>query len=328
MGAWHARYANTCGAFVSGIVDRDQEAARRLASRFAGNRIFSGLDQLLNAGKPDVLHVCTPLDSHFEIIETALESGIHVLAEKPLTADLAGTRQLLSLAGRKSLLLAPVHQFLFQNGFERVQAELPRLGPVLHIDATFCSAGGDNKKAASLDEIASEILPHPLALSERLLPGILNEMEWSGRRTREGEWRVLGNAWGDARGVSLSLLISLRGRPTEATFRIVTEGGVAELDLFHGFATIDVSRVSRTSKIVRPFRRSTRHFWAATGNLAHRAVTREAAYPGLRNLIAKFYAAVGGHSAAPITPDEVLAVAGARDHLLRLEAFVQRRSAP
>jgi len=324
MGAWHARYARSTGASVYGVVDRDHAAASRLASQFARGRAFTELDRLLEGSRPDVIHVCTPLDSHFKIIEAGLESGAHVLAEKPLTPDVAAARHLLSTAEQKGLLLAPVHQFLFQRGFLGAQAAIPHLGPILHIDATFCSAGGEFTKAESLDEIAAEILPHPLALVDRLLPGILKEIEWSGRRPIEGEWRISG----DARGVSISMLISLHGRPTEAAFRIVTEGGVIELDLFHGFATIDAAPVSRTSKIIRPFRKSVSHFRSAAGNLAQRFVTREFAYPGLLRLISEFYAALRRRSASPISPEEILAVAGARDHLLKSAAFAQRRSAP
>lgn len=324
MGAWHARYARSCGASICGVVDRDHAAAGQLASQFAAGRAFAELARLLELFRPDVIHVCTPLDSHFEIAAAALESGVHVLAEKPLTADAAAAGHLLSMAEQKSLLLAPVHQFLFQRGFLRTQAAVPQLGRILHIDAIFCSAGGERNTAGDLDEIAAEILPHPLALVERLVPGVLKGIDWSCRRPMEGEWRISG----DGRGISISTLISLHGRPTESTLRIVTDGGVIELDLFHGYATIDAAPVSKASKITRPFRKSVNHFRGAAGNLARRLVTREFAYPGLRTLISEFYAALRNRSPSPISPGEIMAVARARDHLLQSGAFTQRRSAP
>jgi hypothetical protein len=103
---------------------------------------------------------------------------------------------------------------------------------------------------------------------------------------------------------------------------------VIELDLFHGYATIDAAPVSKASKITRPFRKSVNHFRGAAGNLARRLVTREFAYPGLRTLISEFYAALRNRSPSPISPGEIMAVARARDHLLQSGAFTQRRSAP
>ena len=100
---------------------------------------------------------------------------------------------------------------------------------------------------------------------------------------------------------------------------------MVELDLFHGFATIDTAAVSRKAKIARPFRRSAIQFAAAGRNLARRFVTREFAYPGLRTLISEFYAAVRGAGPPPITAEEILAVAAARDSVVQALALQQER---
>jgi predicted dehydrogenase len=289
MGTWHARYSRRCGASICGIVD----------------------DQLLKDCRPVVLHVCTPLESHVEIARLALNSGVNVLMEKPLAPDEASTRELLSLAERNGLLLAPVHQFLFQDGFLHAHAAMPSLGRILHIDSTFCSAGGERGKG-SPDEIVAEILPHPLSMIERLLPDSLSAFDWNAIRQLPGEWRIVG----EGLGVSVSLLISLQGRPTESSMRIVTDGGVVDLDLFHGFATVDRAAVSKTSKIARPFRRAAQEFHGAGWNLTRRLIKREFAYPGLLTLISEFYKAVGQEHPAPINPKETIAVASARDRIL------------
>lgn len=312
MGSWHARYAKQCGASVCGVLDRDPVAAERLAREFPGARPFTELGRLLADCRPRVVHVCTPLESHASITQAALDAAAHVLIEKPLAQTAAISRELLSRAAKSGLLLSPVHQFLFQEGFVEACAAAPRLGRILHLDITFCSAGGQHATDGGLDQIAGEILSHPLALIERLVPGTLVAMRWHTDRTLAGEWRIAGAT----HHLTASVLVSLQGRPTECSFRILTDGGVIDLDLFHGFATIDTAPVSKGAKIGRPFRVSANRMARAGSNLARRLVTREFAYPGLRKLIAEFYAAVRTSSAAPVGESEIVSVALARDHLI------------
>ena len=59
---------------------------------------------------------------------------------------------------------------------------------------------------------------------------------------------------------------------------------------------------------------------AAGWNLAARAARREFAYPGLRTLVALFYSAVRSGGEHPITPEQSLAVAEARDRIIALAA--------
>jgi predicted dehydrogenase len=324
MGAWHARYAQQCGASVYGVMDNDRSAAERLAAKCSGARAFTEINGLLECCHPRVVHICTPIESHVSLAEAAFNGAAHVLMEKPLTHNAAVSRDLLSSAAARGLLLTPVHQFLFQRGFLAACTVAPTLGRILHVDATFCSAGGERVAGSNLDEIAADILPHPLALIERLVPGALAAIQWHAVRTLAGEWR----ATGAGHDLSASILVSLQGRPTECSLRIVTDGGVIQVDLFHGFATVDTAPASKAAKIGRPFRISTTQIGQAGWNLARRLIAREFAYPGLRRLISEFYAAVRDHSTAPISADEIMAVAVAREDLIKSIAHSEMQQGP
>jgi predicted dehydrogenase len=304
MGRWHARELTRAGGALVGVLDRDPAAARAVAGKLAV--ATTDLDELLATG-PDVVHVCTPLDAHAEQVERALTAGAHVLCEKPLAPDAAGTERLLGLARDAGRFLVPVHQYLFQPGFERLVAALPRVGPVLHVDTVACSAGGDGHE--DLEAIVAEITPHPLAVLERLLPGGVGGLDWTVARPRPGELR------GVAADPSASLLVSLGGRPTRNELRLVGERGTVFLDFFHGFAVVEGDAVSRARKISAPFVEAGATAGAAAVNLAARAARSQPAYPGLRELIAALYGALRSGGEAPIAPVETLAVARARDAL-------------
>jgi hypothetical protein len=145
-----------------------------------------------------------------------------------------------------------------------------------------------------------------------LLPGALPGVQWHIEHPRPGELR----ASGQANGVSIGLLVSAGGRPTRNSLRLIGVRGTVEVDLFHGFAVIDRGTVSRGRKIVQPFVHSGATLLAAGINLALRSVRREPAYPGLRQLIAAFYSAVRESKRPPISAEEALEVAVARDALI------------
>src|SRR5713101_9277363 len=92
------------GCEIVGVCDREPLMARQLYERYPVKRYFGDLQALLSDARPDVVHITTPPDSHFEIARICLEWGCHVYVEKPFTLDEAQARRLIALAderGRK-----------------------------------------------------------------------------------------------------------------------------------------------------------------------------------------------------------------------------------
>jgi len=312
MGRWHAHELTHAGGTLMAIADTDRPAAERPAHAYRA-RAFSSLDDLLAAGELDVLHICTPPNTHVELAERALAAGVHVIIEKPLAPDLAATERLLALAQATRRLLIPVHQFTFQRGVKTALKRLPQIAPLIHLDVTVATAGG-GKDGAALDSLIFEIAPHALALCYHFLSHGLDGITWGVRHPAPGELRALGQA----ETISVALNLSTRARPTRNRLTIVGEHGSFAADLFHGFAVFQSGEVSRTLKIFQPFTESTNTFAAASLNMMVRALLNEPAYPGLRGLIRAFYDSIRTGAPAPISPTEIQAIARARDELISL----------
>jgi predicted dehydrogenase len=311
MGRWHAHAVARLGHVVGVIVDPDSSRATALAQRHRGAEWHASLSDAVTP--VDVVHVCTPLASHRGLIEEALARGCHVIAEKPLAPSAGETEQLLCLAADGGRMLVPVHQALFQRGVLRATELLPSIGPLLHFESSACTAGADGRSPAGRDDVALEILPHPLSLVCRMISPDMGEAQWHVRRAHAGEVR----ADGIVAGTTVSLLVSTRGRPTTNTVCVIGEHGTVQLDLFHGFAVHLRGRATRASKIAQPFLAGAGVLAAATLNLGRRVAQREPAYPGLTELIRRTYAAAAGSGAAPVSPAETLSVATARDQIAR-----------
>ena len=75
---------------------------------FTCERVYSDWRELIAAekGKIDFLAICTPNDSHYAIAKAALEAGMNVFCEKPLSLKVEEAEELGRLARRKRRLLA------------------------------------------------------------------------------------------------------------------------------------------------------------------------------------------------------------------------------
>lgn len=104
-----------------GIAAHDREAAAALADAH-GCRAFADNDALLACGL-DVVVVATPHPSHAELTIAALETGAHVLCEKPLAPEAREADAMIAAADEAGRLLG----VCFQQRFRPVIAAARRL---------------------------------------------------------------------------------------------------------------------------------------------------------------------------------------------------------
>lgn len=330
MGYWHAQAIERAGGRVLAVIDRDPGAAQRLAARLpqgAQGRVqaWPSLDAAIKEQALDVLHVCTPTTTHAALAGEGLAAGLHVLVEKPLAPTAGETGRLLQLAAAHGRLLCPVHQFVFQPGVQEAGRRLSSLGQLVRLHVEIRTAGGAGLDGAAQDQLAADILPHCLSLAEFLLPGGVQNVAWRTLRSRPGELCVLGSAG----GVALLFDLSLHGRPPINRCTLVGERGTLRLNLFHGYGVQESGAVSKLHKVTQPFAAGIQELAAAAGNLGRRSLRRQGAYPGLWELILRFYGLLAQGAAPSLTvgalmesllpeiaPAGTLAVACARDAIL------------
>jgi predicted dehydrogenase len=86
------------------------EAIQRRYPALSGSTRF---DEILDNPDIDAVAIATPVSTHFELAEAALNAGKHVFVEKPLAASSDEAEHLVQLASRLGLVLMPGHTFLY-----------------------------------------------------------------------------------------------------------------------------------------------------------------------------------------------------------------------
>ena len=98
------------GIELVGGVDSDAE---RRASWEAETRIpaFGSFEELAERARPKLVVVATPPDSHEAVCLQALESGAHVLCEKPFVSSTEEADRVIAAAARAERFVAVNHEF-------------------------------------------------------------------------------------------------------------------------------------------------------------------------------------------------------------------------
>jgi len=85
-------------AFCDIVKEKAEKAAASYGTKDA--KVYTDYRELLNDLTLDIVHVLTPNDSHAEISIAALESGKHVMCEKPMAKTAADAKRMLEAARR------------------------------------------------------------------------------------------------------------------------------------------------------------------------------------------------------------------------------------
>lgn len=104
MAKVHTRAAVSAGARCVTVAASGSASARRAAASLGYDRAVSNVDALIADPEIDLVHVCTPNASHLPLARAILESGKHVICEKPLATSARDAHDLAALAEAKGLV--------------------------------------------------------------------------------------------------------------------------------------------------------------------------------------------------------------------------------
>src|SRR5436190_24984 len=98
VGRAHLESLRRQGIPVTGLLSSSPERSGQAAHALGLEHGYESLDALIKDPSVDVVHICTPNYVHFDEAKAALESGKHVMCEKPLAMDVHQSSALVQLA--------------------------------------------------------------------------------------------------------------------------------------------------------------------------------------------------------------------------------------
>ena len=135
-------------AFCDPLLERAQASAKKYGLPNA--LVCEDYREVLDRKDIDVIHICTPNNSHSEIAVAALESGKHVMCEKPMAKTAAEAKMMLDASKRtgKKLTIGYQNRFRKDAQFIKSLCESGDLGEIYFAKAFATRRRGVSKALA------------------------------------------------------------------------------------------------------------------------------------------------------------------------------------
>ncbi len=123
-------------AFCDIVIEKAEKAAKEFGTPDA--KIYEDYKELLRDESIEVVHVCTPNRSHSFITVDALDSGKHVMCEKPMAINSAEALKMIEAAKRsgKKLTIGYQNRHNPESQFLKAEADKGTFGDIYYAKAT------------------------------------------------------------------------------------------------------------------------------------------------------------------------------------------------
>jgi predicted dehydrogenase len=122
--AWRA----TDGVDIAAVASRGRDRAAALASDYAIPAVYDDWRGALDGGGYDIVSICIPTAFHPDVAVAAMESGCHVLTEKPIALDEAGARRMAQSAKENDRRLSVVFNRRFNGVWDELRRRIDDIG--------------------------------------------------------------------------------------------------------------------------------------------------------------------------------------------------------
>jgi myo-inositol 2-dehydrogenase/D-chiro-inositol 1-dehydrogenase len=124
-GAWGRHHAQAIASIpeaeLTAICTRSPENAAEAHTNHPEAAIYADYRELLEKEDVDLCDIVLPSDLHYDVSKAVVDSGRHLLLEKPMTLSLERCRELIELAQARGRVLAVGHELRLSSLWGRVK---------------------------------------------------------------------------------------------------------------------------------------------------------------------------------------------------------------
>ncbi len=129
--------------------------------------LYNDAKSLLRESRIDAVAIIASVSTHYKLAKEALESGKHVLIEKPMTSSVAEAEKLIVIAQKKNLILMVDHTFVYSPAVRKIKEKLDdkELGDLYYFDSVRINLGLFQQDV----NVVWDLAPHDISIMQHLL---------------------------------------------------------------------------------------------------------------------------------------------------------------
>lgn len=155
-------------ADVRWLCDLDTERAQGVVGRYSTIAVTADVGEVLDDPSVEAVVIATPAGSHAELAIAAMESGKHVMVEKPLATSVADGRKMVEKADELGLSLMCDHTYCYTPAVQAIRELVlgDQIGEIQYIDSVRINLGLIRPDA----DVIWDLAPHDLSILDFVLP--------------------------------------------------------------------------------------------------------------------------------------------------------------
>lgn len=149
------------------VCDADESRLAKARLKHSTIGVTADYGALLKDSHIDAVIIATPISTHYKLARKALESGKHVLVEKPLASTVSEAESLVEIAAKRSLTLMVDHTFVYTGAVRKMKEIIDRgeIGDPYYFDSVRINLGLIQRDVNVLWDLA----PHDIAILGHLM---------------------------------------------------------------------------------------------------------------------------------------------------------------
>ncbi|OGL43829.1 MAG: hypothetical protein A2161_10885 [Candidatus Schekmanbacteria bacterium RBG_13_48_7] len=170
-GYWGKNYIRIFSRFkeskVVSICDKNGEIVSEISREYPAIPVFQNYHDMLNSVQMNAIVIATPPSMHFQHASQALESGLDVLLEKPMTLNHIDGENLVSLAEKNQKILMVGYTFIYNDAIHAMKSYLDsqEIGDIYYLHARRTHLGLIRPDVNTMWDLA----PHDISIFVYLL---------------------------------------------------------------------------------------------------------------------------------------------------------------
>jgi len=153
---------------LSAICDYSADRLAKAGRLYPQIKLTKNIEDLFNDTRLDAIAIATPISTHFDLANKALNNDKHVWVKQPITEKVEQAETLIDLASKKNKVLFVDHTSIYIGAIRKIKEiiENGELGDLIYYDSTRVNLGLFQQDV----DVVWDLAAHDISIMDYLMP--------------------------------------------------------------------------------------------------------------------------------------------------------------